>query len=159
MRGMRAAASRSIHREVGVAAERRGPGFWLRGAEAMPAIRGRDEHQNLEPALRFLQSHAAELAQARGAVHGSAPNQVGSDPAMAGSQSFYFALLLMPDAVPCGLSHTPRYRAELPEGLACRGRPVVATEAWPSVACTRWMGAPRSRLWLAWAWHSQRGCL
>src|SRR4051812_41440644 len=87
MRGMRAAASRSIHREVGVAAERRGPGFWLRGAEAMPAIRGRDEHQNLEPALRFLQSHAAELAQARGAVHGSAPNQVGSDPAMAGGLS------------------------------------------------------------------------
>src|SRR4051795_6290433 len=76
MRGMRAAASRSIHREVGVAAERRGPGFWLRGAEAMPAIRGRDEYQNLEPALRFFQSHAAELAQARGAVHGSAPDQV-----------------------------------------------------------------------------------
>jgi len=80
----------------------------------MPAIRGRDEHQNLEPALRFLQSHTAELAQARGAVHGSGPNQVGSDPAMAGSQSFYFALLLMPDAVPCGLSHTPSI------GLSCR---------------------------------------
>src|SRR3954451_19825886 len=28
--------------------------------------------------------------------------------------------------------------------------PAVTTEAWPSVACTRWMGAPRSRLWLAW---------
>jgi hypothetical protein len=31
----------------------------------------------------------------------------------------------------------------------------VATEACPSVACTRWMGAPRSRLCEAWACRSQ----
>ena len=31
----------------------------------------------------------------------------------------------------------------------------VATEACPSVCCTKWMGALWSRLWLAWAWRSQ----
>jgi hypothetical protein len=34
---------------------------------------------------------------------------------------------------------------------------VVATEAWPRVAWTTWMGAPRSRAWVAWAWPSRRG--
>jgi hypothetical protein len=42
-------------------------------------------------------------------------------------------------------------------GRAYRQRPVVATEAWPRVARTRWIGAPRSRAWVAWAWRSQRG--
>ncbi len=51
--------------------------------------------------------------------------------------------------------HTPRKRAELSDGRACRYRPVVATEACPSVACTRWIGAPRSRLCEAWACRSQ----
>src|SRR3954447_488993 len=45
-------------------------------------------------------------------------------------------------------SDTPRYRAELSVGRASGERPVVATKACPSVACTRWMGARRSRLWL-----------
>jgi hypothetical protein len=39
------------------------------------------------------------------------------------------------------ISHT-EYRAELPEGLACRGRPVVATEAGPSVYRLRTAGLP-----------------
>ena len=34
---------------------------------------------------------------------------------------------------------------------------MVATEACPSVAATRWIGAPRSRAWVAWAWRSQWG--
>ena len=34
---------------------------------------------------------------------------------------------------------------------------MVVIEAWPSVAWTRWMGAPRSRAWEAWAWRSQCG--
>src|SRR4051794_28901009 len=72
MRGMRAAASRSIHREVGVAAELLGPECWLRGPGAMLAICGKDEYENQEQALRFLQPHAGELAQVRGAGHGSA---------------------------------------------------------------------------------------
>lgn len=46
---------------------------------------------------------------------------------------------------------------ELSSGLAWRYLPVVATEAWPKVACTRWIGAPRSRAWEAWACRSQWG--
>jgi translation initiation factor IF-2 len=42
-------------------------------------------------------------------------------------------------------------------GRACRERPVVATRACPRVACTRWIGAPRSSAWVAWAWRSQCG--
>src|SRR5215207_8339129 len=38
--------------------------------------------------------------------------------------------------------YTPRYRAELSVGRACRWRPVVTTEACPSVCWTSWMGAP-----------------
>jgi len=34
---------------------------------------------------------------------------------------------------------------------------VVVIEAWPSVAWTKWIGAPRSRAWEAWAWRSQCG--
>ena len=35
---------------------------------------------------------------------------------------------------------------------------MVATEACPSVACTRWIGAcPCSSAWVAWAWRSQWG--
>ena len=66
MRGMRAAASRSIHREVGVAAELRGPECWLKGPGAMLAIYGKDEYENQEQALRFLQPHAGELCRREG---------------------------------------------------------------------------------------------
>ena len=34
---------------------------------------------------------------------------------------------------------------------------MVVMLAWPRVAWTRWIGAPRSRAWLAWAWRSQCG--
>ena len=40
--------------------------------------------------------------------------------------------------------YSGRYRAELSFGRACRYRPVVATVAWPSVACTSETSAPRS---------------
>ncbi len=33
----------------------------------------------------------------------------------------------------------------------------MATEACPSVACTRWIGAPRSSACVAWLWRSQCG--
>jgi len=42
-------------------------------------------------------------------------------------------------------------------GLAWVYLLVVRRSAWPSVACTKWTGAPRSRAWLAWAWRSQWG--
>jgi len=36
--------------------------------------------------------------------------------------------------------YTTKYRAEESVGQACRYLPVVATEAWPNVAATKWMG-------------------
>ena len=51
-----------------------------------------------------------------------------------------------------GRPYTPRYRDELSTGRAWRYLPVVATEACPSGAATRWIGAPRSRAWAASAW-------
>ena len=42
-------------------------------------------------------------------------------------------------------------------GPGVQGAPVVATEAWPNVAWTRWIGALRSKAWVAWAWRSQWG--
>ena len=51
--------------------------------------------------------------------------------------------------------YSARYRLLLSFGRACRYRPVVATLLWPSVACTRWIGAPRSRACEACAWRSQ----
>src|SRR5437867_1010460 len=49
------------------------------------------------------------------------------------------------------------HRALESPGRAWRYRVVVTTELWPSVACTRWIGAPWSRAWEAWACRSQCG--
>src|SRR5262249_47802753 len=51
------------------------------------------------------------------------------------------------------LPHIGRYRALDSAGRACRYFPVVAIDRCPSVSLTRWIGAPRSRAWLA------RACL
>ncbi len=50
-----------------------------------------------------------------------------------------------------------KYRNELSFGRACLYLPVVCTLVWSRVACTRLIGAPRSRAWLACAWRSQWG--
>ena len=56
-----------------------------------------------------------------------------------------------------GTIYTARYRAELSPGRACVYADVVRRSACPSVVLTRWIGAPRSSAWLAWAWRSQWG--
>lgn len=63
-------------------------------------------------------------------------DEAGRVPAIAGKLSSGFAPTR-------GRAQTPRYRAELLVGRAWRCRPAVATEARPSVCCTKWIGAPR----------------
>jgi hypothetical protein len=57
-----------------------------------------------------------------------------------------------------GRLSAPRERAELSLDRACGCVLVVAAEAYPRVACTRWIGEnPCSRAWVVWACRNQCG--
>ena len=48
-----------------------------------------------------------------------------------------------------------KYRPLESLGFACRYLEVVATDAWPKVWLSKWMGAPRFSAWLAWQCRNQ----